>query len=110
MGLRIYISGPMSGKPDRNFPAFRHEAARLRELGYMVVNPAEINVGTTDRAECMKADLKRLLECDAVQLLPGYAESAGAWCELMVARQIGLEVYEPQNRIERKCPGAALRA
>lgn len=27
---RIYISGPMSGMPEHNFPAFNAEAARLR--------------------------------------------------------------------------------
>ncbi|WP_319942079.1 DUF4406 domain-containing protein [Pseudomonas quasicaspiana] len=40
---RIYISGPMTGLPDFNFPAFAAEANRLRGLGFDVVNPAEIN-------------------------------------------------------------------
>lgn len=40
---RIYISGPMTGLPDFNFPAFHDAAARLRERGHEVANPAEIN-------------------------------------------------------------------
>lgn len=38
---RIYLSGPMTGLPDYNYPAFNAEAARLRALGYTVENPAE---------------------------------------------------------------------
>ena len=41
--MRIYVAGPMTGHPQLNFPAFHTEAARLRALGYEVVNPAELN-------------------------------------------------------------------
>ncbi|MBT9158943.1 MAG: hypothetical protein DDT26_00192 [Dehalococcoidia bacterium] len=41
--MRIYISGPMTGLHDLNFPAFRDAAAKLRAIGYEVVNPAELN-------------------------------------------------------------------
>ena len=44
---RIYIAGPMSNMPSLNFPAFHAEAARLRGLGYEVVNPAEVNPDPT---------------------------------------------------------------
>ena len=40
---RLYLAGPMTGIEDLNFPAFHAEAARLRALGYTVINPAEIN-------------------------------------------------------------------
>lgn len=40
---RVYLSGPMTGLPELNFPAFRVEAARLRALGFEVVNPADLN-------------------------------------------------------------------
>jgi hypothetical protein len=42
---KIYLSGPMTGLPDLNFPAFHAEAARLRALGYDVINPAELPEG-----------------------------------------------------------------
>ena len=41
--MRVYISGPMSGLPELNFPAFHAAAASLRAKGLDVVNPAEIN-------------------------------------------------------------------
>ena len=37
--MRIYISGPMTGKPDLNEPLFRSTEERLREMGHEVFNP-----------------------------------------------------------------------
>lgn len=68
---RIYLAGPMTGLPELNFPLFKSEAARLRALGFDVVNPAEISPdpGACWRA-CMKADIRELVTCDAIALLP----------------------------------------
>lgn len=90
---RIYISGPMTGMPDLNFPAFHAEAARLSALGYDVVNPAEINPDPgMSWHECMRRDLRALLDCDALALLEGWQKSAGAHLEMHVAHRIGMEI------------------
>ena len=90
---RIYISGPMSNMPDLNFPAFNSEAARLRSLGYDVVNPAEINPDTSmSWKECLRRDLQEMLTCDAIALLPGWENSQGAHLELHVAHRVGIKV------------------
>jgi hypothetical protein len=90
---RVYISGPMTGLPDLNFPAFHAEAARLRALGYEVVNPAEIN---TDAGlswhQCMRSDIRALCDCDSLALMPGWQRSSGAHLELHVAHRLGIEV------------------
>lgn len=90
---RIYISGPMTGLPDLNFPAFHAAAERLRERGYATVNPAEINAETSgDWHFYMKADIKALCDCDALALLPGWQNSNGAQLELHIAHRLGLEI------------------
>ncbi len=76
---RVYISGPMTGMPDFNFPAFNAEAARLRSLGYEVVNPAEINQVTQGEwHECLRRDIVELMSCDTLALMPGWQGSNGA--------------------------------
>jgi len=90
---RIYLSGPMTGLPGLNFPAFNAEAARLRGLGHVVVNPAEINPDATlSWGQCMRADIKALCDCDVLALLPGWETSLGAHLELHIAHRIGLEI------------------
>ena len=59
---RLYVAGPMTGKPLLNFPAFNAEADRLRALGYDVVNTAEINPDhSVPWATCMRDDIAQLV-------------------------------------------------
>lgn len=90
--LRIYISGPMTGKPDLNFPAFHAAADLLRKQGYDPVNPVELNVEQGDWHACMRNDIKALCDCDALALLPGWQESQGAHLELHIAHRLGLQI------------------
>jgi len=90
---RIYLSGPMTGLPEFNFPAFHAAAARLRALGLDVVNPAEINAETGgDWHDYLKADIKALCDCTALALLPGWMHSNGAHLELHIALRLGLRI------------------
>ena len=93
MSKRAYLSGPMTGMPDLNFPAFHAAAADLRSRGVDVVNPAEINtdIGKSWKA-CLRADVAALCDCDAIVLLPGWERSNGAQLELHVAHRLGIEV------------------
>jgi hypothetical protein len=89
----IYLSGPMTGLPELNFPAFNAAAAKLRAAGHGVVNPAEINVeNNADWHACMRADIRALCDCDALALLPGWQHSNGAHLELHIAHRLGLRI------------------
>lgn len=91
--MRVYISGPMTGLPELNFPAFHAAAQRLRACGLQVVNPAEINPdGTMSWQDCMRADIKAMCDCDALALLPGWMNSNGAHLELHLAHRLGLRI------------------
>jgi len=100
---RIYVSGPMTGLPALNFPAFDAEAERLRGLGYQVINPADLNKNETSRAKCMRADIRALTLCDAIQLLPGWRDSKGAALEVAVAKELGMQVFNYHSPITEAC-------
>ena len=89
----IYISGPMTGRKDFNFPAFDEAAAELREKGYDVVNPAEINRGMQgDWKQYLRRDIFELFDCEAVATLPEWWESDGSRLEVHIARTLGIDV------------------
>lgn len=91
--MRIYVSGPMSGVKDMNFPAFNDAAAKLRALGHEVVNPAEL--GEHDDwqwSDYLKRDIVELLKCEVILMLPNWADSRGASLEKYVAEKLGLRV------------------
>ena len=95
--VRVYLSGPMKGYPNSNFPAFHSTAAALRARGLEVVNPAEIGVSTAENDpnfynDCMRADLKAMMDCEAIALMRGWEASNGANLELHVAHRVGMRV------------------
>lgn len=98
--MKLYVAGPMSGCLEMNFPAFHAEAARLRGMGFWIVNPAEINADpTAGWLECMRADIRELVTCDGIALLPGWEQSRGATVEHTLARGLGLRIYQARHLI-----------
>lgn len=91
----VYISGPMTGMPNFNFPAFNEAAAAWRANGWEVLNPAEEFDGRTDmeREQYLRCDIENLLKVDGIALLPGWADSKGARLELAIAQELGLSIY-----------------
>lgn len=90
----VYISGPMSGLPEYNYPAFNEAAARLRALGYTVLNPAEGFHGNHDLPydTYIRRDVESVLKCDMIALLDGWEGSAGSHLEVAIAVGIGVPV------------------
>ena len=94
--MRLYICGPMTGKPNNNFDAFYRAEKVLTALGYHVENPARIELpeGREKTWEnYMKADLPRLVQCDGIATLNGFESSRGAMLELQVASALGIEIH-----------------
>jgi len=98
---RVYISGPMTGWPDLNYPAFHERADKLRKMGFEVLNPAENFDGQQDipRKVCLRQDLKLLLKCEYITFLKGFETSAGALLEAYVARECGIGVLDEQGEV-----------
>ena len=112
--MKIYIAGPMRGRPQFNFPAF-NAAAMWRERGYEVFNPAERDTETHGEAmsatnetgcveqaaaqhgfslrEALAQDAQWIcLHADAIFMLHGFSDSKGAKAEKALADALGLEV------------------
>lgn len=94
--MKTYISGPMTGLPNYNRPAFHAAAAKLRDAGLHVVNPAELCADDTlSWYACMRKDIAALVECDTILMLSGWEQSAGATLEHHIATRLGMAVvYE----------------
>ena len=94
---RLYIAGPMTGLPGKNYKAFHDAAAFLRAIGYEVVSPAELSDDETLWHEAMEKDIAALLQCDTVVLLPGWEASKGAQLEVSIARSMRMHIIENAN-------------
>lgn len=99
-GELAYIAGPMTGRKDWNIEAFAECERVLREAGAArVFNPAtrdsieRYECGEVSRTELMHIDMFNLLHSSALVLLPGYASSAGARVEFLVAVECGLRIF-----------------
>lgn len=98
----VYLSGPMTGLPEWNFPAFDDAAKRLRAGGLAVLSPAEKDLeGGFDPASdgegfdlraALEWDVAAVLAADAVVVLPGWEDSAGCVVEVLTAEALGKPV------------------
>lgn len=90
-----YISGPMTGLPNYNRPAFNKAADYLRSQGFTVWNPAEEFDSTHiyPRKVYMRQDIEALLKCESIVMLHGWEDSAGARLELEIARELEIDIF-----------------
>lgn len=97
--MRVYISGPMTGYKDYNYPAFHRVADEWRKLGHDVFCPAENFKGSTDLPWefYMKEDLRLVMHCDAIVMLHGWDLSRGALMEALVAKTCGLHMFTEEG-------------
>jgi hypothetical protein len=104
--MRIFLSGPMNEIEMFNYPAFDLNEEWLRDGGWDVVSPAELNrqVGLsefalpeeftdTDYHKTMIRNYTALLTCDAIAFMPGWGQSKGSNLERDLAQRIGLPMY-----------------
>lgn len=93
---KIYISGKMTGLTCGVIKdKFQNTKDLLINKGYTVVNPFEILTDDQTWLGYMRADIKELVDCDAIYMQKDYQDSKGALCEREIAIRLGLDViYE----------------
>ena len=90
--MRLYISGPMTGLPQLNYPAFHAAADELAAAGYDVINPARPGEPHWEWIDWMRRAVRDVSEADGLALLAGWGESRGARVEVELAQGLGLRV------------------
>jgi hypothetical protein len=113
--MNVYLAGPMTGYAKFNYPSFESAAFLLREEGYNVKSPAEmddeairaISLRSEDGAiatleshgqtwgDFLARDVKLLADdgIEAIAVLQGWERSRGARLETFVANLLGLPIY-----------------
>jgi hypothetical protein len=104
-GTVYYLAGPMSGIPQFNYPAFHRIAGKLREMGYTIQSPAELDteaqqaealaspdgvvhgtVGGLTWGDTLAKDVKLISDVvDGIIAMPTWYKSKGARLEIFVA-------------------------
>ena len=90
--MKIYLSGPMRGYPDSNYPRFNEVAAKLRAAGHEVYNPAEITQPFEVRKHFAEYCDYICRQADAIFMLDGWSVSQGANIEHDLAKICGLKI------------------
>ena len=94
----LYIAGPMTGKKEWNKPAFDKAAKKLREQGFIVLNPSETPMGLT-REQYMDIDLAMVRACDGIYMLNGWQWSPGATAERAYAVYLEKEIIYQGEKV-----------
>ncbi|TNL09061.1 nucleoside 2-deoxyribosyltransferase [Kosakonia cowanii] len=96
--MKVYIAGPMSGFDQFNRPAFHAAESNLREHGNVVLNPATLPDGLS-QVQYMDICLAMLRCADAVYMLAGWENSAGARAEHALAEKLELLRFYQGGRV-----------
>lgn len=100
MGMKVFISGKISGIEKEAFQVFEAAEINLRAAGYEPINPMKLN-HDHDKSwvSYMKVCIKALCECDGIYMLPNWKSSSGAKLEHHIAENLELKIINPPEYI-----------
>lgn len=101
--MKIYISGKITGLPLSEVrQRFAETAAFLDEIGFEAVNPLKNGLDeSADWKEHMVADIRMLLDCDAIYMMDNWMQSRGALIEYDIANRLDMDVWF-ESKIHRE--------
>lgn len=98
--MKLYLAGPISGKPEYNEAEFRRAADYLRKEGHDVISPLEVDraldhgLGKLEWCDyIMRGILLILHDREGIALLDGWLESRGTLIEARVGKAAGLPLF-----------------
>ena len=100
--MRIYVAGPVTGKPELNRTKFENAACWLTEAGHTPLVPHWFVPEDATWEQAMRRSIETLVKCDGVALLGGWRGSKGARIERSLALDLGMDVREMLEWMERK--------
>lgn len=83
----VYLSGPMTGLPHFNKPAFNQVKKLVALTGATVLSPADLPEGPEWNHQMRKC-FRFISDCSHVVMLPGWENSKGALIEHLMACQV----------------------
>lgn len=96
--MTVYISGPITGNDDY-YEQFMDAYIRLDNLGHSPVSPISIGVELENKlkrkptwAEYMREDIRELMRCDGIYMMPGWTDSTGSCAEKHIAFIVGIQL------------------
>lgn len=112
---RVYLSGPISGRPMANQDTFRAAESRLRAEGVKnILVPHDIFMESQEApqerewADYMRECVKRMMDCSHVVTLPEWDQSKGAQIEVRLARELGIPVIHIYQIVNTLYPAESL--
>lgn len=101
--MTLYVSGPMTGIPDFNYPAFHEARDSLKEMGYEVISPADMPLRDDwDWIDYILVDIVHVFAADGVATLDGCEASKGSRIECLIAEQRGIPVLPLANWLRQE--------
>jgi len=95
--VRVYISGPMEKDPG-HVEKFNAAFVALARAGHAPVSPVDIGRALKyrmgrepTRYEYMRADIKAMMDCDAICMLDGWNRSKGSRVEKELAEELEIK-------------------
>jgi hypothetical protein len=94
---RIFLCGPISGRPNYEEHFLKAEEAilnriKLEGLQIKTVNPSQFPLKGKPWEICMRYSIKAMLSCDGIALLQGWEESKRCLLELSLAGRLKIPV------------------
>jgi hypothetical protein len=93
MSRIAYVAGKVTGLPEDQVKSkFNVITAQLNSMGYHVEKPVAVGDNSHTWNEAIRNDIKKMLECDEVHMLPDWQDSKGALLERDIALRLGMRV------------------